>query len=207
MCILIRHNMNSPINIAIFASGNGTNMQAITDFFAHRPEAGIRPALVVSDNPDAYVLRRAEKEGIPSVVLNKSSLGDRNEVMPILEAHRIGYIILAGYLRLIPEFLLEAYPGKILNIHPALLPKYGGKGMYGHHVHEAVKAAGEKVTGITIHEIDADYDRGKIVFQAETPIDSEADSTEDIAAKVHLLEHEFFPKTIGEWIARKEAKK
>ena len=203
----MKRSMNAPVNIAIFASGNGTNMQAITDFFAQHTETGIRPALVVSDNPEAFVLRRAEKEGIPFVVLPKSRLSDRNEVMPILEAYGIAYIILAGYLRLVPEFLLEAYPGKILNIHPALLPKYGGKGMYGHHVHEAVKAAREEVTGITIHEIDADYDRGKIVFQAETPIDPENDSPEDIAAKVHLLEHEFFPKVIGEWIARKEAQK
>ena len=125
-------------------------------------------------------------------------------MLSLLEKHEIRYIILAGYLRLIPAFLLDAFPGRILNIHPALLPKYGGKGMYGHHVHEAVKAAGEHETGITIHVIDAEYDKGETLFQAKTTIDPVSDSPDDIAAKVHELEQRYFPEVIGKWIHKKE---
>ena len=199
--------MISPINIAIFASGNGTNMQAITDFFADRSDQRVSVALVLSDNPKAFVLQRAERKGIPSVALSKEELGNESLVMELLEKRDIKYIILAGYLKLIPEFLLRAFPGRILNIHPALLPKYGGKGMYGHHVHEAVKAAREKVTGITIHEIDSEYDKGQTIFQAQTEIDPDQESAEDIANKVHRLEHSHFPKVIADWIAAKERNK
>ena len=197
--------MPTPINIAIFASGNGTNMQAITDYFTSLPDRGVVPALVLSDNPSAFVLERAKASGIPAVTCTRSELQDAEFILSLLRKYDIRYIILAGYLRLVPLFLLEAFPGKILNIHPALLPKYGGKGMYGHHVHEAVKAAGEHETGITIHEIDEEFDRGSIVFQAKTAIDPERDSPDDIASKVHLLEHRHFPKVIDLWITQKES--
>lgn len=196
--------MESAINIAIFASGNGTNMEAITDYLAVRESEKIQVSLVLSDNPDAYVLQRAARKKIPTVVLSRVELNDAQVVLPLLRQYGVEYIILAGYLRLIPEFLIEAFPSRILNIHPALLPKYGGKGMYGHHVHEAVKAAGESVTGITIHEIDREYDKGRTVFQAETRLDTEAETPDSIAEKVHLLEQEHFPRVVVDWIKGKK---
>ena len=197
--------MNSPIKIAIFASGNGTNMQAIADYLAMNPGSGIRIALIVSDNPSAYVLERARGAGIPSRVLSPEERRDSGVFLGLLKEYGVRYIVLAGYLRRVPAFLVEAYRGRILNIHPALLPKHGGKGMYGDFVHSAVKAAGDRVTGITIHEADEEFDHGKVVFQAETEIDPDGDSIEEIARKVHLLEHRYYPTVIAEWIHSKEA--
>ena len=197
--------MSSTLNIAIFASGNGTNMQAVTDYFRARPAGGITVALVMSDNAGAFVLERAKKAGIPAVVLSKEERRNPEVLLPILARHEVRYIVLAGYMKRIPGYLIEAFPGRILNIHPALLPKYGGKGMYGAFVHEAVKASGERETGITIHEVDGEFDHGRIVFQAATAIDPERESAEEIADKVHFLEHRHYPEVIEAWIAEKEA--
>lgn len=186
-------------SLAIFASGNGTNMEAIAQYLSEHPSLGIRIGCVVVDRRDAFVRRRAKAYGIPDHYLTSEELQDPAVLLPLLHSYRVDRVILAGYLRKIPLFMLEAFPHRILNIHPALLPKYGGKGMYGRHVHEAVHAAGERTTGITIHEIDEQYDRGRTIFQAEVEIDPTQDSPDVIAQKVHALEHEHFPRVVAEW--------
>ncbi|MDO5036464.1 MAG: phosphoribosylglycinamide formyltransferase [Porphyromonas sp.] len=188
--------------IAIFASGNGTNMEAIVQYLrkGEGKESGIEVACVVCDVPGAYVLERAWKWDIPHYHLTKVQRNDPDYLLSLLREHEVEAIVLAGYLKLIPPFLLKAYPHRILNIHPALLPKYGGKGMYGMHVHEAVKRAGEAETGITIHVIDEEFDRGKTIFQAKTSVDPD-DTPEEIAQKVHRLEHQHFPRVIVEWLS------
>lgn len=181
------------INIAVFASGGGTNCENIIRYFSTSDKA--RVALVVSNREDAYALIRAENMGVPSVVISKSDLADEKKVISLLDRYDIGFIALAGYLLIIPLYLIDRYRGKMVNIHPSLLPKYGGKGMHGHHVHEAVKASGDKDTGITIHHVSEVCDGGAIIFQARTSIAPE-DTTDDIARKVHVLEMEHFPKVI-----------
>lgn len=190
------------IEIAIFASGNGTNMEAIANYIEQHPEVGCRVACVLVDKADAYVMTRARTKDIPAYFLTRAEWRDADRVLGLLSEHRVDGIILAGFLSLVPTYLLEAYPSRILNIHPALLPKYGGKGMYGMHVHETVKAAGEHETGITIHEIDHEYDRGKIVFQAKVDV-LPTDSAEDIAQKVHQLEYRYFPEVAVTWLRSK----
>lgn len=185
--------------VALFASGNGTNMQKIAEYFQQHPMDEIEIVCVISDQKEAYVLERAKAFDIPSHYLTREQLNTPEVLLPLLKGYNVEAIILAGYLRLIPPFLLSAYPKRIVNIHPALLPKYGGKGMYGMHVHEAVKKAGEKVSGITIHIIDEDYDRGEILFQSTTSIDS-SDTPIDIAHKVQKLEHAYFAPTIAKWL-------
>lgn len=189
-------------HIAIFASGNGTNMEQIADYLTAHPEADITVSCVVINRRDAYVRHRAEQRGIPVQYFTRAELASPDILLTYLRKQAVDAIILAGYMALIPPFLLEAYPGLILNIHPALLPKYGGKGMYGMHVHEAVCAAGEGETGITIHEIDTEYDRGRTIFQAQTELTPE-DTPDDIAAKVHLLEKVHYPHVVVEWIETK----
>lgn len=186
-------------SLAIFASGNGTNMEAIAQYLSEHPSLGIRITCVVVDRRDTFVRQRAKAHGIPDHYLTSAELQDPAVLLPLLRSYRVDCVILAGYLRKIPLFMLEAFPHRILNIHPALLPKYGGKGMYGRHVHEAVHAAGERTTGITIHEIDEQYDRGRTIFQAEVEIDPTQDSPDVIAEKVHALEHEHFPRVVAEW--------
>lgn len=188
--------------IAIFASGNGTNMEAIADYISDNPECGCTIGCVLCDRRDAYVMVRAEKRGIPSYYLSRGEWRNSERVLEILRSHEIDGIVLAGYLSLVPMYLLEAYPSRILNIHPALLPKYGGRGMYGMNVHEAVKQAGEQESGITIHEIDHEFDKGKTIFQATVAL-SPDDSAEDIAQKVHGLEYRHFPAVVVEWINSK----
>ncbi|MCU0353984.1 MAG: phosphoribosylglycinamide formyltransferase [Cytophagales bacterium] len=183
-------------NLAIFASGSGTNAQRIMEHFQHHP--AIRVALVLSNKPDAPVLGRAANFGVPTHVFDRRSFYETDEVPQTLAAHRIDYVVLAGFLWLVPVPLIRAYPGRMVNIHPALLPKYGGKGMYGMKVHEAVAAAGDAETGITIHLVDEEYDRGRILFQAACPV-SPTDTPDDIARKVHALEYEHFPQVIEEW--------
>lgn len=198
--------MNKIINIAIFASGSGTNAENIINYFRCNNN-NIRTKLIISSSPDAYVLERAKKLHVPAITLNKEELGhisaEKDNSTPIitkvLEENKIDYIILAGYLYKIPQSVLLKYTDKIINIHPALLPKYGGKGMYGHHVHEAVIANKEKESGITIHLVNDKYDSGKILFQAKCTI-SPDDTPEDLFAKIHLLEQEFFPKIIEKYI-------
>ena len=179
--------------IALFASGSGSNAENIVNYFADKP--GIEFPLIVSNKVDAYVHERARRLGIPSVTFSSAEFRDGNAVLTILKDKSVNFIVLAGFLLKVSPPLLEAFPDKIINIHPALLPAYGGKGMWGHHVHEAVVAAGEKESGITVHYVNENYDEGAIVFQAKCEI-SAADSAETVAEKVHQLEYRYFPETI-----------
>lgn len=189
-------------NIAIFASGNGSNAQNIITYFNRGNIASVK--LVICNNPNAYVLQRASALGIPAAVMDKTALTADNpsELLSLLHNNTIDYIVLAGYLQKIPAALTTAFAGKIINIHPALLPKFGGKGMYGIHVHRAVVAAGEKLSGITIHLVDAVYDNGKILFQAQCPL-SPHDTPEEVAAKVQALEQQHYPAVIEQYIMGK----
>jgi phosphoribosylglycinamide formyltransferase-1 len=181
------------INIAIFVSGSGTNCENLIKYFADSER--VNCALVVSNKPDAYALVRAEKLGVPTAVAPKLELNDPQVMMPLLQKYDIQFIVLAGFLPLVPNFLVDAFPRKIINIHPALLPKYGGKGMWGHHVHEAVKAAGETETGMTVHYVTPVCDSGEIIAQYRVALSPE-DTADDIAAKEHLLEMEHFPRIV-----------
>ena len=183
--------------LAIFASGGGTNAQKILEYL--KASESLRVGLVVSNNPEAGVLKIAENFSVPVEVIQRSDFYKTENMLTVLKHHEIDWVILAGFLWLIPPYLLQAFPEKIINIHPALLPKYGGKGMYGHHVHEAVKAANETETGITIHFANEHYDEGDIIFQARCTILPE-DSSTDIARKVLMLEHRHFPKVIEQVI-------
>ena len=179
--------------IAIFASGTGTNAARIIDHFRHH--ASIKISLIVCNKPGAGVLGIAEKEGIPVLMLEKEPFFRGNAYVDELRERKIDFLVLAGFLWKIPTALVKAYGSRILNIHPALLPKYGGKGMYGQYVHEAVIIAKEAETGITIHYVDELYDHGQVVFQAHVPVE-ETDTPETLARKVHMLEHEHFPAII-----------
>lgn len=181
------------INIAIFASGTGSNAQKIIDHFKINNDKAI-VALIVTNNPDAGVLKIAEKENITSLVIEKKIFYD-NGYLKEVKKHRIDFIVLAGFLLKIPSTLIQSYPNKIINIHPALLPKYGGKGMYGVRVHESIINSKEKESGITIHYVDEIYDHGQIIFQAICNVD-ENDSVATLAKKIHALEHEHYPKII-----------
>ena len=180
-------------NIAIFASGSGSNTENIIRYF--RENEAIQVSLVLSNRSDAYVLERAHRLGVPCNVFPKEDWMAGDEILAVLQEYHIDFVVLAGFLVRVPDLLLHAYPNKIINIHPALLPKFGGKGMYGDRVHEAVVAAGEKESGITIHYINERYDEGNIVFQAACPV-RPPDSPEDVAKKVHALEYEHFPRVI-----------
>jgi phosphoribosylglycinamide formyltransferase-1 len=184
-------------NIAIFASGTGTNAQKIIEYFEDSLEVNIR--LVASNKPDAPVLTMAENYRVETLILKRSNFYKTNDLLRLLRDYHIDWIVLAGFLWLIPDYLVEAYQNRMVNIHPALLPKFGGKGMYGHHVHQAVKDAGEKETGITIHFVNQAYDEGQIVFQASTPVTPD-DTPETIALKVRKLEHQHFPTVIEQLI-------
>ena len=178
--------------LAVFVSGGGTNLQRIAEYFAPNPNVEI--ACVVSNNKDAYANQRAKNLGIPLLLVEKTYFtGDL--FVERMKSLDIDLIVLAGFLWLIPQRLIEAFPNKIINIHPALLPKYGGKGFYGHHVHEAVVAAHEKESGITVHYVNEHYDSGNIIFQAKVAL-SETDTPDDVAAKIHVLEQENFPLVI-----------
>ena len=183
--------------IAIFVSGNGSNCENIIKHFASSDT--ITTALVVSNRPDAYALTRAEKHNIPTVVISKNDFNDETKLDGILKPYNIDFIVLAGFLLMIPEFLVRKYKRRMINIHPSLLPKYGGKGMYGHHVHEAVKKAGETETGITIHWVSPVCDGGEIINQFRTSINT-TDTAENIAEKVHKLEMIHYPETIEQVI-------
>ena len=180
-------------NIAIFASGSGSNTENIIRYF--RENEAIQVSLVLSNRSDAYVLERAHRLGVPCNVFPKEDWMAGDEILAVLQEYHIDFVVLAGFLVRVPDLLLYAYPNKIINIHPALLPKFGGKGMYGDRVHEAVVAAGEKKSGITIHYINEHYDEGNTVFQTACPV-LPTDSPEDVAKKVHALEYEHFPRVI-----------
>lgn len=185
------------INIAIFVSGSGTNCENLIRYFADSERVNI--ALVVSNKPDALALERAQKLGVPTAVTPKPDLNNPDMMLPMLHKYDIGFIVLAGWLPLIPKFLIDAYSHRIINIHPALLPKYGGKGMWGHHVHEAVKAAGETETGMTVHWVTPVCDAGEIIAQFRVAL-SPDDTVEDIAEKEHQLEMIHFPKVVEDVI-------
>lgn len=178
--------------IAILASGSGSNAEAITRYFQQSDKGTV--VIIGSNKANAYVLERAQQLNVPSMVFSKQEL-EEGTLVSQLQALQIDFVVLAGFLLKIPENLIQAFPDKIVNIHPALLPKFGGKGMYGIRVHEAVKAAGETHTGITIHLVNEQYDDGKIIFQAAVEVLPE-DTPEQIAEKVHQLEYKYFPNVI-----------
>ncbi len=181
-------------HIAIFASGTGSNARSIIDYFKADPD--VRVALVLSNKKDAGVLDIARQHNIPALVINRASFYETEELLDVLAENKIDFIVLAGFLWLAPAYLVRAFPRAIVNIHPALLPKYGGKGMYGMHVHEAVKAAGEQESGMTVHYVNEQYDEGDIVFQARCAL-SPSDTPADIARKVLALEHRYYPECIA----------
>lgn len=179
--------------IAIFASGGGTNAQNITNYFKDSDLA--RVAFIVTDNPQAGVLVRAAMLGVECVVIDREAIRDGAQVLAFLQGNKIDYVVLAGFLRLMPSCVVDAYKGRIVNIHPALLPNYGGKGMYGDNVHKAVVAAGEKESGITIHHVTENYDEGAAIAQVKCPVEP-TDDHESLAERIHALEYEHFPKVI-----------
>ena len=189
--------MEKKIRVAILASGSGTNAEAIMSYFQHH--AGIQVAVLMSNNPDAFAIERAKKFNVPYRIFNKQQFAESDEVLGWLKEMEISHIVLAGFLWLLPQNLILSFPNRVINIHPSLLPKFGGKGMYGMKVHEAVKAAGEKDTGMTIHLVNAHYDEGKIIMQAACHIDP-GDAPQDIASKVNALEYHHYPRTIEQWV-------
>lgn len=189
--------MHKKTNMAIFASGAGSNAEKIMEHFENHPTVTVK--LVVASKKTAGVLDIARKFGVETLILNKTVFFDTNIYVKELQHQHIDIVILAGFLWKVPANLVVAYQNRILNIHPALLPNYGGKGMYGHFVHEAVIAAKEKQSGITIHLVDEAYDHGKHLFQATCDIDI-LDSPDDLAGKIHLLEHRHFADVIEDYI-------
>lgn len=179
--------------IAIFASGSGTNAENIALHFKKHPEICVE--MILSNRKNAYVLERAKKLNIPTVVFSKEELYNTNNIKDLLLNKNIDLIVLAGFLLLIPRHVIEAFPNRIINIHPALLPKYGGKGMYGDRVHQKILENGEKESGITIHYVNENYDEGQIIHQAKFPIEK-GDTIENIAQKAHELEYRDYPKVI-----------
>jgi phosphoribosylglycinamide formyltransferase-1 len=194
-----QHTNTRTHRVAVLASGSGTNAEEIFKHFRNHPS--IQVVLLLSNNPQAYALERAKKYAIPSKVFTRSEFRESEEVLIWLQKRSVTHIVLAGFMWLVPDYLVKSYPHRIINIHPALLPKFGGKGMYGMHVHEAVRAAGEKETGITIHEVNEHYDEGKILFQAKCGVSS-SDTADEIANKVHQLEYQHYPGVIEEWISK-----
>lgn len=182
-----------PCNVAIFVSGSGTNCENIIRYFQDSPLVHV--ALVLSNKSDAYALVRAERLNVPTVVVPKAEFGKADEVLKILDEHQIDFIVLAGFLLMIPDYLIQTFHRRMINLHPALLPKFGGKGMYGHHVHEAVKAAGETETGFTVHWVSSVCDGGEIIAQFRTPL-LPSDRVDDIAEKEHQLEMKHFPQVV-----------
>ena len=178
------------IRLAIFASGSGSNCENIIRYF-HDSDSVLIP-LVISNKAEAYVLERAKALNVPTAVITKAQLNDASVMLPLLRQYQIDFIALAGFLPLIPNYLIETFPRRIVNLHPALLPKFGGKGMWGHHVHEAVKAAGETETGMTVHWVTPVCDGGEIIAQYHVAL-SPTDSADDIAEKEHKLEMKYFP--------------
>ena len=184
-------------SLAIFVSGNGSNCENIIRYFQRRDDIKVR--LVVSSRPEAYALTRASRYGVETLVADRQTLNDPEFPLQLRSTYGINFIVLAGFLRRIPAGMVEVFRHRMVNLHPALLPKYGGKGMYGHHVHEAVKTNRETETGMTVHWVSNEVDGGEIIAQHRTPL-SPDDTADDIARKEHELEIEFFPKDIEEII-------
>ena len=196
--------------LAVFASGSGSNAENLIRYFnIEHPELQVRVSLVAVNKPQAYVLERARNLGVPSFVFDKKAFypcaDEKPACFPVLEALQaanIDYIVLAGFLWLFPAYLIQAFPERIVNIHPALLPSYGGQGMYGMFVHQAVVAQGEEESGITIHLVDGAYDHGQNLFQARCRLDK-GETPESLAQKIHLLEQAHFPPVVARWIGVK----
>ncbi len=189
--------MSTKTRISIFASGNGSNAENIFNYFKNNNSVEI--VSILSNRKDAYIFHRAKNIGVPSFHIVNSEFRNGDKVIELLKEQNVDLIILAGFLLRIPQNIIAAFPKGIINIHPALLPKYGGKGMYGDNVHKAVKAAGDTKSGITIHLVNEHYDEGKHLAQVESQVSS-IDTYEDIANKVHELEYEYFPKVIDNYI-------
>lgn len=185
--------------IAIFASGSGSNAEQIVRHFVGRTD--VQVTLILTNNPKAGVIQRARQLHIPTVLFDRKLFYESGRIVELLLNQGIDLIVLAGFMMLVPENVVSAFPDRILNIHPALLPKHGGKGMYGHYVHEAVVAAGDTQSGITIHYVNERYDEGKVLFQATAEV-SPGDTAEEVARKVQLLEHQHYPRIVDE-VARK----
>lgn len=185
------------INIAIFVSGSGTNCENLIRYYQNSDR--VHCALVVSNKSDAYALVRAQKLGVPTSVVDKNQLRDSEVMLPLLRQYDVHFIVLAGFLPLIPDFLIDNFPRRIINIHPSLLPKYGGKGMWGHHVHEAVKEAGDLETGMTVHYVSSVCDGGDVIAQFRVSL-LPSDTVENIAEKEHQLEMKYFPEVVDKVI-------
>lgn len=181
-------------NIAIFASGTGSNATKIVDYFRNNPKVNV--ALIISNKKTAKVLEMAKANSIPTLLINRTDFYQTENLLIVLNKHQIDFIALAGFLWLIPPYLVKTFPKKMINIHPALLPKYGGKGMYGHHVHESVYKNKEQESGITLHYVNEQYDEGNIIFQAACPV-KKNDTPTTIAQKVLKLEHHYFPRILA----------
>jgi len=182
-------------HIAIFASGSGSNARKILEYFEGRDNISV--ALILTNKHSAGVLAHAKEFDVPTLRIDRPFFYDSQSILDVLEIEKVDLIVLAGFLWLIPNYLIEAYPNKIVNIHPALLPKYGGKGMYGHHVHEAVKDNGDSESGMTIHYVNEKFDEGNHIFQAKCDLE-ESDTAEDISKKVLVLEHRHYASVIDD---------
>ena len=186
-------------NLVIFASGSGSNAENIIRYFASKPDFCVKK--IYCNVPGAYVLERARQLQVPACVFTREEFRNPDKLLRRLQDEDTDFIVLAGFLWLVPPCITAAYPNRIVNIHPALLPAYGGKGMYGHHVHEAVLAAGEQQSGITIHYVNDRYDSGDIIFQATCPVLPD-DTSDTLAARVHELEYRHFPRVIEETVLK-----
>ncbi|MFC2461782.1 MAG: phosphoribosylglycinamide formyltransferase [Porphyromonas endodontalis] len=187
------------IRIAILASGNGSNAE---NLILQQPSDLLQYPLIITDNAQAGVLQRAERLGVATHVFSRADFREGTAVLQLLQDEKIDAIVLAGFLSRIPQNIVEHYPSRIINIHPALLPRFGGKGMYGHFVHEAVLAAGEVVSGITIHYVDAEYDHGSTLCQATCPVYPSVDTPDSLAERIHHLEHLYYPVAVRQMVQR-----
>lgn len=190
--------MSEKKRLAVFASGGGTNCENLIRYFAQSPLAEV--SVVICNKPDAGALDRARRLGVPTEVINKTQLHDASYMLPLLRRYAADMVVLAGFLPLVPDYLIEAFPRRIVNLHPALLPRHGGKGMWGHHVHEAVKADGDTETGMTVHYVTSVCDGGQIIAQFSVAL-SPFDTVDDIAAKEHELEMKYFPSVIEQLVS------
>ncbi|RIJ36645.1 phosphoribosylglycinamide formyltransferase [Pontibacter oryzae] len=188
-------------NIVIFASGSGSNAQRLLEHFEHHPE--IRVAALFSNNPKAYALQRAETYHVPAFLFSRDEFYNSDKIVEQVQQFKPDLVVLAGFLWLVPQNFLQALPDSIINIHPALLPKYGGKGMHGLNVHTAVVQAGDDKSGITIHRINEEYDKGEFILQEHCPV-YPTDTPEELAARVLQLEHKFLPLVVEKLLLKKE---
>lgn len=187
-------------NIAVLASGNGSNAENLIRYFNHDHDCGLHVALVVTNRPDARVVERARSLGVDVAIMTRQEINDPERMLGAMESHGIDIVVLAGFLLMVPQFLLHRYHDRVVNIHPSLLPRHGGKGMYGRHVHKAVIESGDSHSGITIHMVSEEYDRGRIIFQKA--IDVPQDCTpEHLEGLIHALEREYFPHVIRDTFA------